>query len=85
MKKDLKYAYVYVYMVSKSLSVREEAYRRLKSFKGDGESFSDVIMKVTDGEKEFEKGFGSWKDKDEVEEIVEEGRERFDEDLRSKQ
>ena len=72
-------------MVSKSLSVREEAYRRLKSFKGDEESFSDVIMKVTEGEKDFRKGFGSWEDKEDVENIVEEGRERLDQDLRSRE
>lgn len=71
-------------MASKSLSVREEAYRRLKSFKGKGESFSDVIMKVTDGEKDFRKGFGSWEDKENVEKVIEEGRERLDKDLRSR-
>lgn len=72
-------------MASKSLSVREEAYRRLKSFKGEGESFSDVIMKVTDGEKDFKKGFGAWEDKENVEKVIEEGRERLDEDLRKRE
>ena len=71
-------------MASKSLSVREEAYRRLKSFKGDGESFSDVIMKVTDSEKDFRKGFGSWGVKEDVEKVIEEGRERLDEDSRNR-
>ncbi|MFB6180313.1 MAG: antitoxin VapB family protein [Candidatus Nanohalobium sp.] len=69
-------------MASKSLSVREEAYRRLKSFKGEGESFSDVIMKVTEGEKDFRKGFGSWRDRKGVEKVIEEGRDRLDQDLR---
>ena len=72
-------------MASKSLSVRKEAYRRLKSFKGEGESFSDVIMKVTEGEKDFRKGFGSWKDKEDVKNIVEEGRKRLNQDLRSRE
>ena len=71
-------------MASKSLSVREEAYRRLKSFKGKDESFSDVIMKVTEGKKDFKKGFGSWKDKENIEEIIEESREKLDKDLRNR-
>jgi len=56
----------------------------LKSFKGDGESFSDVIMKVTDGEKDFRKGFGSWEEKQDVEKVIKEGRERLDKDLRNR-
>lgn len=72
-------------MATKSLSVREEAYRRLKNFKEKDESFSDVIMKVTEGKKDFRKGFGSWKNREDVEDIIEEGREKLDRDLRDRE
>jgi predicted CopG family antitoxin len=72
-------------MATKSLSVKEEAYRRLKSFKEDNESFSDVIMKVTEDEKDFRKGFGSWKNREGIEDIIEKGREKLDSDLRDKE
>lgn len=69
-------------MATKSLSIRKEAYNRLKGFKEKNESFSDVIMKVTEDEKDFKKGFGKWKEKEDVEDIIEEGREKLNEDLR---
>lgn len=72
-------------MGTKSLSIKNEAYRRLKSFKNEGESFSDVIMKVTEDEKDFSKGFGYWGDKDNVKDIIEEGREKLDRDLRERE
>lgn len=71
-------------MATKSLSVRNEAYKKLKSFKEEGESFSDVIMKITENKKNFRKGFGSWKDKEDVEETIEEGRKKLDRDLRER-
>ncbi|MFB6209691.1 MAG: antitoxin VapB family protein [Candidatus Nanohaloarchaea archaeon] len=71
-------------MATKSLSIREEAYRRLKNFKQKDESFSDVIMKVTEGEKDFSGGFGRWEQKEDIEEVVEKGREKLDRDLRKK-
>ncbi len=69
-------------MATKSLSIREEAYRRLKSFKEENESFSEVIMKVTENKKNFRKGFGSWEDKENIDEVIKEGREKLDRDLR---
>ncbi len=35
-------------MSSKTISIKEEAYKRLKKLKNDDKSFSDVIMELTD-------------------------------------
>ena len=35
-------------MVVKTITVTEEAYRKLRSRKGDSESFSQVILRLTD-------------------------------------
>lgn len=54
----------------------------MKSFKEENESFSEVIMKVTENKKNFRKGFGSWEDKENIDEVIKEGREKLDRDLR---
>ncbi len=42
------YTHVYAYMVTKTISITREAYDRLKARKGPEESFSDVILRLTD-------------------------------------
>ncbi|MFB6209502.1 MAG: antitoxin VapB family protein [Candidatus Nanohaloarchaea archaeon] len=37
-------------MASKTISLREEAYQRLKALKDNGKSFSDVVMEITEDE-----------------------------------
>lgn len=38
-------------MVTKTINIRESAYNALKARKREGESYSDVILRVTEGEK----------------------------------
>jgi len=38
-------------MVTKTINIRESAYNALKAHKREGESYSDVILRVTEGEK----------------------------------
>ncbi|MFB6147513.1 MAG: antitoxin VapB family protein [Candidatus Nanohaloarchaea archaeon] len=38
-------------MGSKTISLKDEAYRRLKALKGDEKSFSDVVMELTEEKK----------------------------------
>ena len=44
-------------MVTKTINIRESAYNALKAQKRPGESYSDVILRVTEGE---EKGVGEF-------------------------
>ena len=39
--------YIYTYTTTKTISLTEEAYRRLKARKRRGESFSDVVLRLT--------------------------------------
>jgi len=39
---------VYTYMVTKTISITKEAYDRLRSRKGPNESFTDVILRLTE-------------------------------------
>lgn len=61
-------------MGSKNVSLRDEAYDRLASLKREGESFSDVVLRVTEDDKW--RGFGALSDSG-----VREGMERAHEDL----
>ena len=40
--------YVYTCMATKTISVTEQAYKRLRARKGPDESFSDVIIRLTE-------------------------------------
>lgn len=40
--------YVYTYMGSKTISITEEAYYRLRARKRRGESFTDVVLRLTE-------------------------------------
>lgn len=69
-------------MATKTITIKEEAYERLKKLKGD-KSFSEVIMDVTDDkEVDLMESFGVLSD-EEAEELREkrkEFREEFNED-----
>lgn len=73
--------YVYVYMGTKTISIKDDAYDRLKRHKRDDESFSDVVMRLTSREKDPMKVAGTFpglgKERDEF-------RDRFDRDSRER-
>jgi predicted CopG family antitoxin len=66
-------------MGTKTVTITEEAYKKLKMEKMEGESFSEVIDRLTDkdkGRKDLMEFAGAWKEFD-VEEIIKEGRKEF--------
>ena len=62
-------------MASKTITISEDAYERLKSLKEEDESFSDVINKITRERSLLEiAGILSEDEADELEEIIKERR-----------
>jgi len=77
--------YVYTYSVAtKTITLTDEAYERLREMKRDDESFTDVVLRVTGSDRDLMKGFGSWADTD-LREAVEASKDEFDEDFEQRQ
>ncbi|WP_336339239.1 antitoxin VapB family protein [Haloarcula brevis] len=71
-------------MATKTITVTEEAYERLREMKREDESFTDTLLRITGGEQDLMKGFGAWKDSGLRDEVVE-GREELAEDFEERQ
>ncbi|KXB02452.1 hypothetical protein AKJ44_00225 [candidate division MSBL1 archaeon SCGC-AAA261F17] len=70
-------------MTTTTISLSEEAYKNLKALKGENESFSDVVMRLSGGEKDKMKGFGAWSGTD-LREKTRSYREEFNRDIRER-
>jgi predicted CopG family antitoxin len=71
-------------MGTKSLTITEEAYERLKAHKRADESFTDTILRLTGEERDLLNGFGSMSDVTGFREAVEGTRDELDADLRDR-
>ena len=71
-------------MATKSLTITEEAYERLKANKRADESFTDAILRLTGGGRDAMAGFGAMADVEGFREAVEGTREELDADLRER-
>jgi len=71
-------------MGTKSLTITEEAYERLRAHKREDESFTDTILRLTGDDRDVLKGFGAMSDVEGFREAVAETRDELDEDLRER-
>lgn len=51
-------------MATKTVTITEEAYERLKSHKRSDESFTDTVIRLTESDTDVMKGFGALADDD---------------------
>ncbi|SEH40664.1 Predicted antitoxin, CopG family [Halopenitus malekzadehii] len=71
-------------MATKTITVTEEAYERLREMKRDDESFTDVLLRVTGDERDVMKGFGAWKGAG-LRDAVDDASDELDEDFKDRQ
>ncbi|QSW98580.1 antitoxin VapB family protein [Haloterrigena alkaliphila] len=72
-------------MATKSLTITEEAYDRLREHKREGESFTETILRLTDRDRDVMKGFGAMRDADGIRDAVDSTRGELDADLRERE
>jgi predicted CopG family antitoxin len=72
-------------MVTKSLTITEEAYESLKAHKHEDESFTETVLRLTGDERDVWEGHGALVEVEGFREGVEEVREELNEDFERKQ
>jgi len=71
-------------MGTKTITITEEAYDRLREHKRSDESFTETVLRLTGSDRDLMKGFGSMADVEGFRESVESTRDELDEDVRAR-
>lgn len=71
-------------MGTKSLTITDEAYERLRAYKRSDESFTEAILRLTGAERDVMAGFGTMANVDGFRESVATARRDLDDDLRDR-
>jgi predicted CopG family antitoxin len=71
-------------MATKSLTITEEAYERLRAHKREDESFTDTILRLAGGDADAAAGFGALADVEGFRDATADARDRLDDDLRER-
>jgi len=71
-------------MGTKSLTITEDAYERLKEHKREDESFTETILRLTGDDRDLLKGFGAMSDVEGFRDAVDDARGDLDDDLRAR-
>lgn len=71
-------------MGTKSITVTEEAYERLRAHKREDESFTETILRLTGRERDVMAGFGAMAEVEGFREAVTSAREEYDEGVRER-
>ena len=71
-------------MSTKTITITEDAYKRLKEHKREGESFTDTILRLSGEECDMMKGFGAMSGVAGFRDAVERTRGDLDGDLRGR-
>lgn len=69
--------YEYTYMSTKNISLSEDAYEKLKRLKEEGESFSDVVRKVSESYSNITEFSGKFPEIAEVKDELKKERKEF--------
>lgn len=67
-------------MGTKTIRVSDEIYERLEARKREGESFTDLLDRLTEEDRDIYAGFGAWADTDATEKMRE-AHETLNEDV----
>ena len=71
-------------MATKTITVTEKAYERLKKHKRDDESFTETVLRLTGDDRDVMAGFGAMSDVEGFREAASETRDDLDSDLRTR-
>ena len=71
-------------MATKTITITEEAYERLREHKRDDESFTETVLRLTGDDRDRMKGFGAMSDAEGFREAVAATRDDLDDDLRAR-